>query len=109
MQQLLERVHCVEAQIHNLGARLQAAVAHAPDQFFHAMRYDGAAVHSDLRGRAFHRVHRAEQPVDIFGVRIALERQQAFGYGLEMFLGFGDENFEHLCGNIAVLGKGIDE
>ena len=63
----------------------------------------GEAVEADLRGGALHGVHGAEEAVDIFRVGIGFEREQAFGDGLEMLFGFGNEKLQDFGRDIAIL------
>ncbi len=63
---------------------------------------------SDLRGGAFYRVHGAEEAVDIFRIGIGFEREQAFGDGLEMLFGFGNEKFQDFGRDIAILRQMVN-
>ena len=69
------------------------------------MRHGGKPVQTHLRGRTLHRVHRAEQAINFVRVRMSFEREQAFGDGLQMLFGFGNEEFENFVGNFAILRK----
>ena len=62
-----------------------------------------------LRRRAFDGVHRSKQPVDIVRIGIALESEQAFGDGLQVLFGFGDEKFEDFIGHFVIRGKPVNE
>jgi len=108
IEELLERVHRLQADVHDLGAGPQDTVAQAADQVLGAVRDQRDALQPYLRRRALDGVHGAEQAVDVLGVGIRLERQQALGDRLQMLLRFGDEEFQDLGGNIAVRGQVFD-
>ena len=109
VEKLLEHIHGLEEQVHDLGAGLQHAVAQASDHIFDAMGHRGEPVQTDLRGGAFDGVHRAKQAIDLVRVGISLEREQAFGDRLQMFLGFGNEELEHFVGDFAILREAVRE
>ena len=109
VEKLLEHIHGLEEQVHDFGAGLQRAIAQASDQIFDAMGHRGEPVQTDLRGGAFYGVHRAEQAIDVVRVGIPLEREQAFGDRLQMFLGFGNEELEHFVGDFAILREAVHE
>ena len=108
VQEFLQHVDRLQQHVHDFGAGLQNTIAQAADQVLHAMRDRREPVQADLRGRAFHRVHRAEQAVNVVRVGIAFERQQAFGDGLQMFFGLGNEELENFVRDIAILRQAID-
>ena len=103
MQKLLQDVNGLEANVDDLSARLHHSFAQVTDQVFDAMRHRREAVQSDLRRGTFYRVHRPEQAVDVFGIRIGFERQQAFGHSLQVLLRFRNEEFENFVRDVAIL------
>ena len=109
MKKLLQDIHGLQEQVHDFGAGLQRAVAQSPDQIFHAMGHGGEPVQTDLRGRTFHGVHRAEQAINVVRIGMALERQQAFGDRLQMFLGFGNKELKNFVGDFAILREAVNK
>src|SRR5579862_218792 len=66
------------------------------------------AFQSDLRGGTFHGVNRTEKTVDLFGIVVAFERNQAVADDLEMFLGFGLEKFENFGADFVIERQRIE-
>ena len=110
LQKLLEHVHGFEANIDDFGVRLNHSVAQVAKQVFNAMGHRGDAMEADLRRRPFHRMHRAEQAVDVVRIRIGFESQQAFRHGLQVLFGFRYEEFENFVRDVSICrqrrGKG---
>src|SRR5579863_7351253 len=70
---------------------------------------DGAKTfQADLGRGTFYRVNGAEQFVDLFGIVVALEGNQAIADNLEMLFGFRLEKFQNFVGNFIVRGQGIE-
>jgi hypothetical protein len=69
---------------------------------------DGAqAFQADLRGGAFYGVNRAEKAVDLFGVVVALQRNQAVADNLEMLFCFRLKEFEDFVGHFIIGRQGV--
>ncbi len=102
VQKLLEHVHGFEANVDDFGVRLNHSVAQVAKQVFDAMGDRRNAMEADLRRRSFHRMHRAEQAVDVVGIRIGFESQQAFRHGLQVLFGFRYEEFENFVGDVSI-------
>ncbi len=64
---------------------------------------------TDLRGRTFYGVHRTEEAINVVRIGMAFEGQQAFGYGLQMLFGFGNEKFKDLIGHFTILRQRVRE
>ena len=107
VQKLLQDVHRLEANIHDFGARLQCAVAQLADQIFHAVGDGRKPMQADLRRRTFHRVNGAEQAIDSSAFGLRFESEQAFGHGLQMLFGLGNEKFENFVRHFAILRQVI--
>ncbi len=102
---LLQDVDRLKAEIDDACARLQFAVAETRDEIFGAMSDRREAVKPYLRGRALDGVHRPEQLVDVFRIRIRLQRQQRLGDRLQVLFHFRNKKLEHLRRNIVVGGQ----
>src|SRR6476659_4712944 len=61
VEEFLERIYSVQADIDDLGAGAQLAFTQTPDQVFRAVCYMRDAMQSDLRRRTFDGVHGPQQ------------------------------------------------
>ena len=103
IQELLQGVDGLEADIDDLRARPEFAITQAPDEVFGPVCHRRNAVQSYLRRRPLDGVHRAEQPIDLFWIRRGLEGQQALSHNLQMFLDLWDEELHYLGRNFAIF------
>ena len=108
MQSLLEDVDGFEADVDDGGRRIDFAVAEAADQVFDAMGDGAEALQADLRGRTFYRVNGAEETIDLFGIVVAFERDQAVADDLQMLFGFGLEEFQDFGADFVVGGQSVE-
>ncbi len=109
VQEFFQDVHGFQADIDDIRARFQHAIAQVADQIFDAMRDGRKTMQAHLRGRALYRVHRAEQAIDVFRVGIGFEREQTFRHGLQVLFGFGNEKFQDFVRNFAILRQMVNE
>ena len=96
MQRFLQDVDGFQAKVDDGRRRLDFAVTQAADQVFHAMGNRAKTLQSHLRSGTLHGVNRAEELVDLFGIVVALKRNQAIAHDLQMFFGFRLEEFQNL-------------
>jgi hypothetical protein len=73
------------------------------------MGHSGKPMQTHLRGRTLYGVHRAEEAINVVRVGMSFEGEKAFGYGLQMLFGFGNEKLKHLVGHFTILRQGVRE
>ena len=95
VQSFLEDVDGFKANVNDGRRGFDLAVAQAADQIFYSMSDGAEAFETDLRSGAFHRVNGAEKAIDLFGIVITFERNQAIADDLKMFLRFRAKEFEN--------------
>ncbi len=61
-----------------------------------------------LSRRSLHRVNGSEQPIDIFGIVVAFERQQTVAHNLQMFLSLWLEKLDDLVGNFIIAWQCVE-
>ena len=66
------------------------------------MRDAAQPLEAHLRRGSFHRVNRAEQTVDLFGIVVAFQRKQAIADDLQVLFGFRLEELQNLVGHFVV-------
>src|SRR5215472_6842318 len=91
MKRFLEDVHRFQADVHDRWRRMQFTVAQTTDEIFDAVRDAAKTLEADLGGRTFDGVNGAEEPVDVFRIVVAFEREQAVTDDLQVLFGFGLE------------------
>ena len=102
MQGFLQDVDGFKADIDDGGRRFDFAVTQAADQVFDAVGDRTKTLQAHLRGGSLDGVNRAEQPIDLFGVVVAFERDQAIADNLKMFFGFWLEEFENFGADFVI-------
>ena len=107
MQGLLEDVNGFKADIDDRRRRIDFAVAEPADHIFDTMSDGAETLEADLRSGALHGVNGAEEAVDLVGIVVALEGNQAIADDLEMLFGFRAEEFENFGADFIVGGQGI--
>ena len=108
VEKFLERVDRLKTDVHDLSTGLEQAFAQSAYQIFGAMRYAGDALQSHLGGAAFYRVYGAEQSIDVLGVGIGFQREQAVLNNLQMLFSFGNKEFKNLIRHF-ILGFEIGD
>ena len=91
-----------------MGKRINLAFAQAADKILDAVRDSPQPLQTYLRGGAFYGVNGAEKFVDLFRTVIRFEREQAIADDLQMFFGFGLEEFQNFRGDFVVLRQGVE-
>ena len=107
VQRFLQDVDGFEANVDDGGRRFDLAIAQTADQIFDAMGDGAEALQSDLSRGAFDRVNRAEKSIDLFGIVVAFQRNQAIADDLQMLFGFRLEKFQNLRGDFVIRGQHI--
>src|SRR6266852_2388777 len=108
VQRLLEDVDGRETEIDDGGGGLNLSIAETADQILDAVRDATKALESHLGGGTFYGVNGAEEAGDVFGIVVGFERDEAVADDLEMFFGFGLEEFEDFAGHLVVGWQGVE-
>ncbi|HXM88440.1 MAG TPA: hypothetical protein VN916_03250, partial [Candidatus Acidoferrum sp.] len=108
VERFLEDVDGLEANIDDGGRRLNFSVAQAANQILNAMRDRAKPLQSDLSCRSLDRVDRAEQAIDLFGIVVAFQRDQAIADDLKMLFGFRLEELQNLGTDFIVKWERVE-
>ena len=108
VQSLFQNIDGFQAEIDDLRKRLNFASTKTADQIFDAVRDAAKTLETDLRRGAFYGVYRTEEFIDFFRTVIGLQGKQTITDDLQMFFGFGLEEFENFGWDFIIFREGVE-
>ena len=108
VQSLFQNIDGFQAEIDDLRKRLNFAFTKTADQIFDAVRDAAKTLETYLRRGAFYGVYRTEEFIDFFRTVIGFQGKQTITDDLQMFFGFGLEEFENFGWDFIIFREGVE-